>query len=69
MRFMRTGLVPLGALLGGLVAGRYGLRPSVLVAGLGTLLAVLWTLFSPIRALRAAPAAAEEWQGAEEPVA
>ena len=60
MRFMRTGLVPLGALLGGLVAERYGLRPSVLVAGLGTLLAVLWVLFSPIRALRTAPPPVEE---------
>jgi predicted MFS family arabinose efflux permease len=60
MRFMRTGLVPLGALLGGLVAKRYGLRPSVLVAGLGTLLAVLWVLFSPIRSLQVAPPPVEE---------
>jgi predicted MFS family arabinose efflux permease len=60
MRFMRTGLVPLGALLGGAVAGHYGLRPSVLIAGLGTLLAVLWVLFSPIRGLRVAPPPVEE---------
>ena len=60
MRFMRPGLVPLGALLGGLVAERYGLRASVLVAGVGTLLAVLWVLFSPIRGLRVALAPGEE---------
>lgn len=55
MRTLRTGLVPLGALLGGFVAGRFGLRQAVIVAGLGTLLAVLWTFFSPVRSLRVAP--------------
>ncbi|HUR04172.1 MAG TPA: MFS transporter, partial [Nonomuraea sp.] len=55
MRTLRTGLVPLGALLGGAVAARFGLRPAVTVAGVGTLLAVLWPLLSPVRGLRVAP--------------
>lgn len=49
MRTLRTGLVPLGALLGGAVAARHGLRAAVLVAGLGTILAVGWVLAAPAR--------------------
>lgn len=53
LRMFRTGLVPLGAILGGAVADRHGLRPAVLIAGFGTLLAVLWVLASPVFGLRA----------------
>ena len=49
MRVMHGGVVPLGALLGGLVAERAGVRQTVLLAGCGTLLAVLWVLGSPVR--------------------
>ncbi|MFN8538869.1 MAG: MFS transporter [Thermomicrobiales bacterium] len=54
MRAFRTGLVPIGALLGGAVATRYGLRAAVLIAGVGTLFAVLWVLLSPVRGMREA---------------
>ena len=52
LRMFRTGLVPLGAILGGLVAERYGLRPAMLIAGFGTLLAVLWVVASPVLGMR-----------------
>jgi MFS family permease len=54
LRTLRTGLVPLGALLGGAIGTTYGLRPTMLIAGLGTLLAVLWVLCSPVRTMRSA---------------
>jgi MFS family permease len=49
------GVNPLGALVGGLLAERYGLRPTVLVAGAGTLLAFLWIMRSPIGRLHSTP--------------
>ena len=36
------------------VASRYGLRTAVLIAGVGTLFAVSWVLFSPVRRMRGA---------------
>lgn len=52
LRFMRTGLVPIGALLGGIIAEQFGLRAAVTVAGLGTLLAVGWVLDPRVPSLR-----------------
>lgn len=54
LRMLRTGLVPLGALLGGAIGTTYGLRPTMLIAGCGTLLAVIWILASPIRSMHSA---------------
>ena len=55
MRFLVWGTIPLGALLGGLLGERLGLRPTLLVGALGTLTAFLWVACSPVRALRAQP--------------
>jgi MFS family permease len=55
-RFLTYGAIPLGALLGGGLAGFIGLRGTLLVGALGLLLAVSWLVFSPIRELRALPA-------------
>ncbi|MFD6567845.1 MFS transporter [Micromonospora profundi] len=43
------GIRPLGALVGGVLGTTIGLRPTLVVAGLGGTLAVLWLLASPIR--------------------
>ena len=56
LRTLGTGLVPLGALLGGAVAERFGLRAAVATAGVGVLLATLWIVGSPVPALRDASA-------------
>jgi len=48
---------PVGALLGGWIADRFGLRASVLFAGVGALaLAPLMLAFSPIARMRELPA-------------
>ena len=46
---------PVGALLGGLCGQALGLRATVLVAGVGTLLSLLWLVRSPLRVLRDVP--------------
>ncbi|MBM0235029.1 MFS transporter [Micromonospora sp. STR1_7] len=43
------GIRPLGALVGGALGTTIGLRPTLVVAGLGGTLAVLWLLASPVR--------------------
>jgi hypothetical protein len=47
--------VPLGGLLGGGLGEVIGLRPTLLLAALGEMLAVLWLLLSPMRSLRKQP--------------
>ena len=56
VRVLATGLVPLGALLGGLLGETIGLRPTLIVAALGELLAAVWLWRSPVRSLRYLPA-------------
>ncbi|MFG2050454.1 MFS transporter [Micromonospora sp. NPDC048935] len=43
------GIRPLGALVGGALGTTIGLRPTLAIAGLGGVLAVLWLLASPVR--------------------
>lgn len=60
MRFIVWGTMPIGALVGGFLGASIGLRPTLLVGTLGSLLAILWVYCSPVRALHAAPPPAEE---------
>ncbi|MCO1596936.1 MFS transporter [Micromonospora sp. RHAY321] len=46
------GIRPLGALVGGALGTTIGVRPTLVVAGLGGVLAVLWLLASPVRHIR-----------------
>jgi predicted MFS family arabinose efflux permease len=57
-RVVVQGLTPLGALLGGALGARLGLRETLVLAAGGELLAALWLLASPISRLREAPAPA-----------
>jgi hypothetical protein len=43
---------PIGALLGGALGGLIGVPLTLVVASVGMLLAFLWLLLSPVRALR-----------------
>jgi len=61
--FITWGIVPLGGLLGGGLGQALGLRPTLLLAALGELLAILWLLLSPIRSLREQPASEHELLG------
>jgi predicted MFS family arabinose efflux permease len=64
MRTLIRGLVPIGALLGGLLAERIGLRQVMIVSALGgpAAFAAIW--FSPVRSLRAPPSRQEAVDGA-----
>ena len=59
MSFIAAGSVPLGGLLGGGLGEMIGLRPTLVLAALGEMLAVLWLILSPIRSLREQPALME----------
>ena len=49
------GARPLGAVLGGLLGSAIGVRPTLLVAAAGGMLAALWLVWSPIAPLRTLP--------------
>ena len=55
MRFIAWGTIPVGMILGGFLGALIGLRETVLLGGIGTLLPFLPVLFSPIRSIRAMP--------------
>jgi len=58
LRVLASALVPLGAVLGGLLGGWIGLRETLILAAAGELLAALWLWRSPLRHLRSLPPAA-----------
>jgi len=60
MRFLVWGTLPFGALLGGGLGQAIGLRTTLFVGAVGSVLAVLWVLFSPVRALREQPGTSAE---------
>jgi MFS family permease len=55
MRFMVWGTMPFGSLAGGALGTAIGLRPTLLVAGIGGLTAVPWVLARSVRELREIP--------------
>ena len=50
--FVVAVLIPNGALLGGRLGECLGLRPTLLLAASGELLAVVWLLISPVSTVR-----------------
>ena len=54
-RFVVWGVIPLGSLVGGVLASTIGLRPTLFVGAIGASLAVLPLLFSPVRSLQRVP--------------
>ena len=55
IRFAAGGVMPVGALAGGMLGGIIGLPLTLVVAEVGALLALAWLVFSPLRAIRALP--------------
>jgi hypothetical protein len=55
MRFIVWGVLPLGALLGGLLATTIGLRNTLWIAGIGGSLSWIPIALSPVRTLLAVP--------------
>jgi MFS family permease len=55
MRFIVWGTIPLGALVGGVLASQIGLKETLIIGGLGSCLPFLPVLFSPVRSIRKMP--------------
>ncbi|WP_329488276.1 MFS transporter [Kitasatospora sp. NBC_01246] len=60
IRFMVWGVVPIGALLAGVLAEEYGVRAAMWVGVVGELFAVLPVVVSPLRSMRELPTAPED---------
>lgn len=56
IQFIEWGAMLTSLALGGVLGQAIGLRPTLVVAALGGLLAPLWLVFSPVRTLRGGPA-------------
>jgi MFS family permease len=59
-RFITWGVIPLASLAGGFLGEWMGLRAALLVGGLGSSLAPVWLLLSPVRHWRTLADAAPE---------
>jgi MFS family permease len=55
MRFIVWGTIPLGTILGGVIATVVGLQPAILVGALGAFLAVIPLIVTPVRTIRDMP--------------
>lgn len=55
MQLLSRGIWPIGALIGGFLAGAIGIRPTLTIAASGVFLSSAWLIFSPARKLRAIP--------------
>ncbi len=55
MRFMVWGTMPVGSFIGGVLGRSIGLRPTLWIGAIGSTLAFLWPLFSPVRTLQSIP--------------
>jgi predicted MFS family arabinose efflux permease len=55
MHLLFHGILPVGALAGGMLAQSIGMRTTMFAGALGFLLSTLWLVFSPIRSLRELP--------------
>ena len=58
MRLLTFGILPIGSVAGGLIAGPVGMRGAMYVAAAGITASALWLVCSPVRRLRAIEAAA-----------
>jgi MFS family permease len=66
MRFVVWGVLPIGALVGGVLGAVFGLRTTLWVGALGQAFAGIWLFASPMRTLRDFPdALPDEQQGDE----
>jgi len=55
MRFIVWGTIPIGSLMGGMMATLLPVRVALIVAALGSFSSILWVLFSPLRSLHEMP--------------
>jgi MFS family permease len=60
IRFMVWGVIPLGALAGGLIGDLTNVVVPLIVAAIGNFFAVGWVFFSPLRSMTTMPSSAED---------
>jgi MFS family permease len=60
MRFIVWGTIPLGSLLGGVLASTIGVKETLIVGGIGCCIPFLPVLFSPVRGIRTMPEPVDE---------
>jgi MFS family permease len=60
MRFIVWGTIPLGAIVGGVLASRIGVKQTLIVSGIGCFLPFLPVLFSPVRGITEMPEPVDE---------
>ena len=60
MNTLEVGLVPIGALLGGVLGEAIGLRPTLFIGAAGEMLGIIWLLFTPVWSLRSLPSGPED---------
>ena len=63
MRFLVWGTIPIGAILGGLIATEVGVHNAIWIGALGSCLPFLFVLLSPVRSLRTMPEPLTEGAG------
>ena len=61
MNSLEVGLVPIGALLGGLLGEAIGLRPTLFISAAGEMAGIIWLLFTPVWNLRDLPTGSEDY--------
>lgn len=59
-RFINMGIRPIGAVVGGVLGGLFGVRETLLVVSIAQLAGVLWLIGSPVLSLKEMPEAAED---------
>lgn len=55
MRMVSWGVIPIGSVIGGALGSTVGLHQTIVIGAIGSLVAALPVLFSPVRSLRAVP--------------
>jgi MFS family permease len=55
LRFLVWGTIPIGSILGGILATVFGVHGAIWIGGVGSCLPFLFVLLSPVRSLRAMP--------------
>jgi MFS family permease len=60
MRFIVWGTIPLGSLIGGVLASKIGVKETLIVGGVGSCLPFLPVLFSPVRDVKEMPEPVDE---------
>ena len=55
MHALQVGLVPVGALMGGVLGATIGIRPTMFLSAGGEVAAVIWLLVTPVWSLRDLP--------------